>query len=59
MHQRWLSLPLLTSCVSAFYPYSGGEGGQHNKRFIPFSQPEESKDESGVVKLDLKKGPVC
>jgi hypothetical protein len=58
MHQRWLSLPLLTSCVSAFYPYSGQDAGDHNKRFIPFSQPEEPQGDSGLLKLDLKKGPV-
>ncbi|EXJ59112.1 hypothetical protein A1O7_06543 [Cladophialophora yegresii CBS 114405] len=56
MHRRWLSVPLLSSYVSAFYPYHSGDGGNDNsKRFIPMDQEPQTKDDSGVVILDIKK----
>ncbi|ETI21924.1 hypothetical protein G647_05994 [Cladophialophora carrionii CBS 160.54] len=56
MHRRWLSVPLLSSCVSAFYPYQSGDGGNDNsKRFIPLDLEPQTKDDSGVVTLDIMK----
>ncbi|EXJ71608.1 uncharacterized protein A1O5_05416 [Cladophialophora psammophila CBS 110553] len=56
MHRRWLSLPLLSSCVSAFYPYHAGDGGNENsKRFIPLDLEFPREDDSGVVAIDIKK----
>jgi hypothetical protein len=56
MHRRWLSLPLLSSCASAFYPYHVQEGGDRpGKRFIPLDLEPKSKDDSGIVTLDIKK----
>ncbi len=60
MHRRWLSLPLLSSAVSGFYPYQIGDGGNDNsKRFIPLHLEPEPKDDSGVVTLDIKKVVRC
>lgn len=63
MHRRWLLLPLLSSYVSAFYPYhDGDEGGGKSKRFIPVHVEPETSADSGVVTLDIKKirvGPEC
>ncbi|EXJ77698.1 hypothetical protein A1O3_09927 [Capronia epimyces CBS 606.96] len=59
MHRRWLSLPLLSSCVSAFYPYHSSDGGESNsKRFIPLHLDSPSSDDSGVVTLDIKRMPA-
>ncbi|KIW91395.1 uncharacterized protein Z519_08291 [Cladophialophora bantiana CBS 173.52] len=56
MHRRWLSLPLLSSCVSAFYPYhAGDEGNENSKRFIPLDLEPPRADDSGVVAIDIKK----
>lgn len=55
MHRRWFSLPLLTSCVSAFYPVHNEDDGKDNtKRFYP-AAPKEMSDEQGVYTLDVKK----
>ena len=57
-----MSLPLLASSVSAFYPYhSGDQGGSDgkDKRFIPIAPPDQGSDNTGVVTLDIKKIPVC
>ncbi|EXJ86142.1 hypothetical protein A1O1_06512 [Capronia coronata CBS 617.96] len=59
MHRRWLLLPLLSSCASAFYPYHGGDEGESNsKRFVPLNLDSLSAEEPGVVTLDLKKIPT-
>ncbi|KAJ9607506.1 hypothetical protein H2200_007584 [Cladophialophora chaetospira] len=56
MHQRWLSLPLLSGAVSAFYPYQPDDGGNDNsKRFIPLDIEPKPQDNTGVVTLDIKK----
>lgn len=54
MHRRWMSLPLLTSAVSAFYPYHEGSGGDNEKRFIPL-QPFSQKSQDDLFAVDLKK----
>lgn len=61
MHQRWLSLPLLSSCASAFYPYTyqGGDGADSNtKRFIPIDVEQRPSQDSPILTLDIKKIPV-
>ncbi|OAP54298.1 hypothetical protein AYL99_11399 [Fonsecaea erecta] len=59
MHSRWLSLPLLSTCVSAFYPYHTGDGGNENsKRFIALSPERLHDGDSAVVTIDIKKGMV-
>ena len=59
MHRRWLSLPLLSSCVSAFYPYNSGEGADSkSKRSIPLDLEPRPSDDSGIVTLDIKKMTV-
>ncbi|KAL2421777.1 Aspartic-type endopeptidase ctsD [Exophiala dermatitidis] len=59
MHRRWLSLPLLSSCVSAFYPYQSSDGGDSkSKRFIPLNLESPSSDDTGVVTVDIQKLPV-
>ncbi|KIX05071.1 uncharacterized protein Z518_05943 [Rhinocladiella mackenziei CBS 650.93] len=56
MHRRWLSLPLLSSCVSAFYPYNSGDGGDgKSKRFIPMDLDPPPSEDSGRITLDIKK----
>jgi len=55
MHQRWLSLPLLTSTVSAFYPYQ--DESSKSKRFYPTLPQQANEEDSGVYTLDLKKTP--
>ena len=55
MHQRWLSLPLLTASVSAFYPYQGGSDIGNNKRSFSIEKSESLQDNSEVVKLDIKR----
>ena len=61
MHQRWLSLPLLSSCASAFYPYQyqSGDGSDSNtKRFIPSDVDQQPSQGSPFLTLDIKKVPV-
>ncbi|KAH0843223.1 putative aspartic-type endopeptidase CTSD [Fonsecaea pedrosoi] len=59
MHRRWLSVPLLSSCVSAFYPYHTGDGGhENNKRFIPLGIEPVHEGDSVPVTIDIKKAMV-
>lgn len=61
MHRRWLSLPLLASSVSAFYPYHSGDKDSSDgkdKRFIPMSTPDQTSNGPDVVTLDIKKIPT-
>jgi cathepsin D len=58
MHQRWLSLPLLTTSVAAFYPIREDQGSNNkDKRFYAARPLQDTGDDSGVYKLDLKKIP--
>jgi cathepsin D len=58
MHQRWLSLPLLTSTVSAFYPIQAEQGsGDKGKRFFPVLPQGSSGSDKGTYSLDLKRIP--
>jgi cathepsin D len=60
MHQRWLSLPLLTTSVAAFYPIredQGSDTNDKNKRFYPAQPLQDTGDDTGVYTLDLKKIP--
>ena len=57
MHQRWLSLPLLTSAVSAFYPIQKEKTSDgKDKRFFPVL-PQSAGDEPGTYTLSLKRVP--
>ncbi|KIX95269.1 uncharacterized protein Z520_09186 [Fonsecaea multimorphosa CBS 102226] len=59
MHRRWLSLPLLSTCVSAFYPYHTGDGGsEKSKRFIPLGTERPHDDDSAVVTIEIKRAVV-
>ena len=60
MHRRWLSLPLLSSCVSAFYPYhSGGRDTDiKDKRFFPLPPSGQQSQDPSPITVDLKKLPV-
>lgn len=61
MHRRWLSLPLLSSCASAFYPYHprSGDGPDSNtKRFFPIEVEQQPSQDPPLLTLDLKKLPV-
>lgn len=58
MHHRWLSLPLLTSTVSAFYPIRGEQGsGDKDKRFFPVLPQDSNENDQDAYTLDLKKVP--
>ena len=55
MHRRWASLPLLTTCVSAFYPYSPDQdSAPSNKRFFPLA-PQRPSDDQDVYTIDVKR----
>lgn len=60
MHRRWLSLPLLSSCVSAFYPYrpGGQDTDTKDKRFFPLPPSGQHLQDPNPVTVDLKKLPV-
>jgi hypothetical protein len=55
MHRRWLSWTLLSTTVSAFYPYCPPDDPEvKEKRFFPI-RPEDESDESRGLTLDIKK----
>jgi cathepsin D len=53
MHTRWTSLPLLATCVSAFYPYHQ-DSETKNKRFYPLA-PERPSDDQDVYTIDVRR----
>ncbi|RMD44838.1 hypothetical protein DV735_g409, partial [Chaetothyriales sp. CBS 134920] len=58
MHRKWLSLSLLASSVSAFYPYltkNSLSTDVRNKRFVPTTLSSETTDGAGGITLDIKK----
>lgn len=54
MYRRWLSLALLLSSVSAFYPYGSGDGDE-DKRSLPLEIEARGVDASGGITLDIKR----